>query len=151
MPTTYEVIVRRDGRFWYLEIPALDGATQARNLGEVEEMARDYIATVLDVPESTVAVEVAIALPDDVQAHLRHAEDLREQEARARAEAAKEVRVAARQLKDAGYTVRDIGAALKVSHQRAQQLVTVRSVEINPGAATDLAVHRESPRRMSSV
>ena len=37
----YEVVVRRDGRFLFIEIPSLDGATQARVLNEVEAMARD--------------------------------------------------------------------------------------------------------------
>lgn len=41
MTTRYDVTVRRDGRVWWVEIPALDGATQARTLGEVDVMARD--------------------------------------------------------------------------------------------------------------
>ena len=44
----YEVNVRRDGEFWLIQIPALDGVTQAERLEDVEMMARDYIATVTD-------------------------------------------------------------------------------------------------------
>lgn len=120
----YEVTVRRDGRFWYIEIPALDGATQARNLGEVDEMARDYISSVTEIPEERIEVAVTIELPADVQAHLAAASALREEEAHARARAAEESRAAARALKSQGLTVREVGAALGVSHQRAQQLIS---------------------------
>jgi hypothetical protein len=43
---------------------------------------------------------------------------------RAQAAAARERRIAARELKAKGLTVRDIGAALGISYQRAQQLVS---------------------------
>lgn len=120
----YEVTVRRDGRFWYIEIPAVDGATQARNLGEVDEMARDYISSLTDIPQERIEVAVTIELPADVQAHLAAASALREEEAHARARAAEESRAAARALKAQGLTVREVGAALGVSHQRAQQLIS---------------------------
>jgi hypothetical protein len=120
----YEVTARRDGRFWYIEIPALDGATQARNLGEVDEMAKDYISSVTDVPVDRIEVAVAIELSADVRAHLAAASALREEEAHARTRAAEESRAAARALKSQGLTVREVGAALGVSHQRAQQLIS---------------------------
>jgi hypothetical protein len=37
-------------------IPALDGITQARFPGEIEEMARDYIALVTDTPVAEIEV-----------------------------------------------------------------------------------------------
>lgn len=120
----YEVTVRRDGRFWYIEIPALNGATQARNLSEVDEMAKDYISTVTDIPESKIELDVTIELPADVQAHLAAALALRGEEAHARTRAAEESRAAARALRAQGLTVREVGAALGVSHQRAQQLIS---------------------------
>jgi hypothetical protein len=55
---TYEVVVTRDGRWWMIAIPALDGLTQARHRGEIEEMARDYIAVTLDAPIADVAVRI---------------------------------------------------------------------------------------------
>lgn len=120
----YEVTVRRDGRFWYVDIPALEGATQARNLGEVDEMAKDYISSVTDIPVAGLEVAVVIELPADVQAHLAAASALRDEEAHARSRAAEESRAAARALKSRGLTVREIGTALGISHQRAQQLVS---------------------------
>ncbi len=46
----YDVTVTRDGSWWMVEIPALDGLTQARRLSEVTEMSRSYVAVTLDVP-----------------------------------------------------------------------------------------------------
>jgi hypothetical protein len=122
----YEVTVRRDGRFWYIDIPAVDGATQARNLSEVDEMAKDYIAEVTAVSVNQIEVAVTIELPADVQAHLAAATVLREEEAHARSRAAEESRAAARALQAHGLTVREIGTALGISHQRAQQLASAR-------------------------
>jgi len=44
MSVTYDVDVTREGKWWMVSIPALDGLTQAYNLSEVEAMARSYIA-----------------------------------------------------------------------------------------------------------
>jgi DNA-directed RNA polymerase specialized sigma subunit len=123
-PERYEVNVRRDGRFWYIEIPVLDGATQARNLREVDEMARDYISSVADVPGEEVELAVTIELSAEVQAHLAAASALRDEAAHARSRAAEESRAAAQALKSQGLTVREVGTALGISHQRAQQLIS---------------------------
>jgi hypothetical protein len=121
--TNYEVQVRRDGRFWFIEIPALDGATQARNLGEVEEMARDYIASVAEFDSASFTIEQRIELPADVQQHLAKAQELWSVVSDARTHAAQESRAAAIALKSGGLTVREVGQLLGISHQRAQQLV----------------------------
>ena len=124
MSVPYAVTARLDGRFWYIEIPAIDGATQARNVGEVESMAVDYIAAVTDVAEGDVRVDVTLILPAAIQSHLSRAAELRLAEAEARTRAAEESRMAARELKAAGLTFREVGTVLGVSHQRAQQLVS---------------------------
>jgi len=36
---TYEIEIYRDGRWWVIRIPELDGLTQARWPGEVKSMA----------------------------------------------------------------------------------------------------------------
>jgi hypothetical protein len=119
----YQANVPRDGRFWYIEVPGLEGATQGRNLTEVEEMAREFIAIVTDTDVADVAVTINVELPPEVQRHLDAARALREEEAAARSQAAAEYRAAARALRAEGMTVREIGRALGVSFQRAQQLV----------------------------
>jgi hypothetical protein len=121
---TWSVNVQRDGKFWLIQVPGLDGGSQGRTLAEVDEMSRDFIAAMTDSPESSFDIDVIIQLPADVVAHLAESERLREQAAIARSQSAEEARIAARLLKSSGLTVREIGRALKVSHQRAQQLVT---------------------------
>ena len=57
---TYEVTEQRDGKFWFIRIPELDGVTQARTEAEVSVMARDYIAVTLDVPADSFDLEVTL-------------------------------------------------------------------------------------------
>jgi hypothetical protein len=47
-----------DGDFIFIRIPELDIATQARSRGEVAAMARDCIATWLDVPLDSFDLEI---------------------------------------------------------------------------------------------
>jgi hypothetical protein len=131
MTTTYRAIASRGERFWLVRVHGLgatdDGLpTQARTLADVEPWARDLIATYLDLEPDSFAVDVEIELPERVQAHLHNANELRGRAAKAQSESADEYRAAARGLKALGLTVRDIGAALNVSHQRAQQLLADR-------------------------
>ena len=53
---TWVYTVYRDGKWWMIQIPALDGLTQAMSEDAVEDQARDYVATVLDVEPSDVKV-----------------------------------------------------------------------------------------------
>ncbi|MBO0808960.1 MAG: hypothetical protein J2P32_11755 [Actinobacteria bacterium] len=120
---TYRVEADRDGRFWHIRVPEIRRSTQARNLREIEPMARDLIAIMDDVPAGSFAVDVRIALPEDVRRELETARDLRNRAAHAKSEAAAITRTAARQLHDQGVPLRDIGQLLDVSYQRAHQLV----------------------------
>ena len=56
--TTYKVEVERDGKWWMIHVPDIDGLTQARRLSEVEEMARSLIAISTDTRLEDVAVDV---------------------------------------------------------------------------------------------
>lgn len=57
----YDVhVTGREGRWWAIEIPALNGVTQAARLADVEAESRDYIAVTLDVAPSTVQVRVIV-------------------------------------------------------------------------------------------
>jgi hypothetical protein len=122
---TYDALVSRDGRWWMIEIPELDGLTQARRLDQVEKMAREYIAVTLDVPMSQVAVSVAgvevagqdlleaKALVEDLRRHAKQVEEL----------VADLTRELASALSSASVPVRDVSKVLGVSHQRVSQLV----------------------------
>jgi hypothetical protein len=55
---TYEIEVERDGRWWMIRIPELDGLTQARWPSEIKRMAREYIAVSTDQNIRDIAVRV---------------------------------------------------------------------------------------------
>lgn len=120
----YTANVTRDGRFWLIGVPEIDRHTQARNLAEIEPMARDLIAIMEEIEPDSFELDVTITMPSAIAAHLARAAELRVAEAAARVEAAAEVRTAAVALKDAGIPLRDLGKLLGVSYQRAHQLVS---------------------------
>jgi hypothetical protein len=65
----YDIEVTRDGRWWMITVPGLGGyvaadgsinvgdTTQARFPGEIEDMARDYIAVSTDTPIEDIEVQ----------------------------------------------------------------------------------------------
>jgi hypothetical protein len=126
---TYTAVASRGERWWVVRVLGLGNdpdeglPTQARTLAEVEPMARDLVALWLEAAPDSFDITVQVELPDSVNDHLRRAKKYADEAAHAQAEAASERRLAARDLKEAGLTVRDVGFALGVSHQRAQQLL----------------------------
>lgn len=126
--TTYHAEVERDGRFWHVHVPEVSRSTQARNLAEVEPMARDLIAVMEDIPADSFDVDVRLTVPEDVARELAQSAELRQEAARAQAEAAQLARAAAQRLRDLGLRdlglpLRDIGKVLGVTFQRAKQLL----------------------------
>lgn len=120
----FKAFASRDGKYWLVHIPELDRYTQARTLAEAEPMARELISLVRGVPEDSFELEWHNQLSDTVLHHLELARKYAGEAAWYQAEAANERRFAARAMRAEGMTVRDIGAALGVSHQRAQQLIS---------------------------
>jgi hypothetical protein len=120
----YHVRVERGDKFWLLHVDEIDRWTQARNLREVEPMARDLISLMEEVPTGSFELEIDITAPDAVAKHLERARQLADEAARARAGAAFESRQAALDLHKDGVPLRDIGTILGVSYQRAHQLVS---------------------------
>ncbi|WP_405068125.1 hypothetical protein OG558_42535 [Kribbella sp. NBC_01510] len=134
---SYEAAVTREGRWWMIEIPELDGLTQARRLDEVERAAREYIAVTTDVPLSQVAVEISgiqVAGQDLLEAKAL-VDDLRGRARQLDALIGDLTREVASALTDADVPVRDVSSVLGVSHQRVSQLVQA----VADGGASDLA------------
>lgn len=121
--STYTGTARQDGRFWFVEVDGV-GATQARHLREVDDMAADLVASMTGADVDDVKVEISVVLPAKVQQHLDEAERLHQVESAARRDAARASRAAARELAASGLPVRDVGKALGISHQRAHQLIS---------------------------
>ncbi|MFF0270814.1 hypothetical protein [Kribbella sp. NPDC004536] len=140
---TYEVTVRREGRWWMVAVPEIDGLTQARRLDEVERMAREYIAVSTDVPVSKVAVDVsgieaggqdlleAKTLVDGLRRRAKDLESL----------VAELTREVASALTEVDVPVRDVSSVLGVSHQRVSQLV--QSVAEGASRSATKAARRE--------
>jgi predicted RNase H-like HicB family nuclease len=56
----YRVQAERSGAWWAIHVPDLPGAfSQARHLSQVENMARDLIAFVLEVDTEDVSVSIS--------------------------------------------------------------------------------------------
>lgn len=119
---TFQVKVRRDGKWWYFEIPEVNMSGQARKLAEVETEAADIIATWLQIDADTVGVTLDV----DVPAEISNAwDEAKRREAIARQEnaaAARLAREAVKGLRDQGLSQADAGRLLGVTVQRVSQL-----------------------------
>jgi hypothetical protein len=140
--TTYTARVERGERFWLVTIPEIQRTTQARTLREVEPMARDLIAVMEQLDPQSFELKADIVFPPVAYEHWTRAAQLRDQSARAQAEAAEEARKAARSLAALGLTVRDVGTVLEVSHQRAAQLITEAGAPARSADGSDVAMDR---------
>ena len=113
---------RRDGRWWYIEIPELGTSGQARTLKEVEIVTREIAALWLDVDESTIEATVTLELPRQA-AQLWDEANAADIKAREAAQAAAVLRRSAvASLKAEGISQADAAKVLGVSEQRVSQL-----------------------------
>jgi hypothetical protein len=123
----YTASVRRDGKWWMVEVPAIGGTTQARRLSEAELMARELIAVTLDVPIDEVSVVVhfePISGLDDIAYRIAGVAAMREEATALEKRASQEAADLAARLAERGIPLRDVGTLLGVSHQRAHQLIS---------------------------
>jgi len=121
----YKIEIERDGRWWMVHIPELDGLTQARRLAEAELMGREWIAVTTGTPLDDVAVSViGITVPGmgNIQPNAEGLINARGQAAQAVRKAQKMAAEFVQELTAAGVPVRDAGELLHVSPQRISQL-----------------------------
>jgi hypothetical protein len=121
----YTAHVTREGRWWMVAVPEIDGLTQAVRLSEVATMARELVALVLDVEPDAFDLTVSIDRVGSTDLRDRLAEIARERDEAADLERrlARHTRSLARELAALDVSQRDIGTILGVSHQRAHQLL----------------------------
>lgn len=123
MRPTYTVEARRSGRWWAINVPEVRGAfSQARRLADVEPMAHDAIAAVLDVSGRSFDIVVRPILGESLDRLVRDARAARIVAQEAQLAAAERSAQALRSLQRAGVPMRDAGELLGISHQRAAQL-----------------------------
>lgn len=133
---TYKVIATRSGRWWAIESPDVPGAlSQSRRLDQAESMISEAISLMLDVPADSFDLKLTYAGINDVVdlAEKVHQARLAVEAAQADTDAAIHDLMAA--ATDADLSVRDIGKILKVSHQRAHQMLVKASGPGNSSAA----------------
>jgi predicted XRE-type DNA-binding protein len=123
----YKIEVVRDGRWWMVYIPEIDGVTQARRLAEAPTMAREYIALAKNVPYDDIHIETASIRMEEPEFRelLEAAQEIRVLRARANEleqQALGYCREFAHWLTTYGVPVRDIAELLEVSPQRVSQL-----------------------------
>lgn len=121
--TTYKATATREGRWWIVTVSELDAVTQARNVAEIDVMARGLVAALLDVEEDSVNVDVELRLPEGLQADLDESRRLRAEAAAAASRAADSSRGLVHALIQVEHmTQSDAAAVLGISQQRVQQL-----------------------------
>jgi hypothetical protein len=123
----FKIEVVRDGRWWMVHIPEIDGLTQARRLSEAETMAREYIALDQNLPYDDIKVETASVRTGDpeIREILEMAREIRSKRAHAQQleqEALSDAQQFAHWLTTYGVPVRDIAELLDISPQRVSQL-----------------------------
>lgn len=147
--SAYTAKAVREGRWWVVTVPELGGrATQVRRLDQVDEYVRDLIGLFTDDDATSAEVHVKVGVGDTaVQKRLDRALVTRQKAVEVATAAAEETRGAAVELQRQGLSVRDIGVALGVSFQRAQQLVSPPASGRSTRSATVTAGRKPSPRR----
>jgi len=122
----YTATITREGKWWMVHIPELDGVTQARRLSEAGRMAQEYVAVTLNVPIESVTVNVeveSVGPVKNIRARVSSIQTERAQAAELESKALAETTTLARELVSADVPLRDVGAVLGVSFQRVHQLV----------------------------
>lgn len=64
MPLLVHVEVHREGRFWGIDIPSVDAATQAYGWADIRSMAQDCAAGMLNVPSSRIKIGAVRLTPE---------------------------------------------------------------------------------------
>lgn len=122
--TSYTVTAERSGKWWVLQAQEAPGAiSQVSRLDQADQI-REAIAFVTGEPEDSIEIELHPILSEKLERARANADRLRALADRFSTAAAFESRQFARELAASGLTVRDVGAVLGVSYQRAQQLIT---------------------------
>jgi hypothetical protein len=119
---TYQVRAKRWAHGWELHIEGA-GVTQAHTLRDAERMARDYIALDTGADPDSFAVEITPEIGGELGERTAAARQAVADAEEARRAAAAQSRVAARRLREAGLSGRDIAAVLHVTPQRVSQLL----------------------------
>lgn len=129
----------RAGDWWAIEVPEVDGVfTQTKRLDQVEAMVRDAVSLLEDLPPESIEVDVQPEIDTVIEMGISLAKEARD-EAEAFARKAREFTAfAATMLAESGFSLRDIGVVLGVSHQRVGQILDAADSELEVGLPHDI-------------
>ncbi len=121
----FRVRAVRSGNWWAITVLDLPGVfSQSRRLDQVEPMAREAIALLLDVETSQIGpIDVDIVPPAPAAALIGKMNEALDAAHRATETATSARREAARALRADGLPMRDVGRLLGLSHQRVSQIL----------------------------
>jgi len=125
---TYQVTAQRDGDYWLLDVPAIGRATQSRRLDQADDMVRDLIAIMTDKPEDSFDIDLVVDLDPKLTRLISEVVVAKEEAARLQEAASAAQRQAIARLTRKGFTARDTGRLLGLTHQRVAQLRTEQQV-----------------------
>ena len=107
---------------WREHAPGLRSLFKARRLDQVEDVARDGISALLDIPPDSFTVVWTMRHPNAPGRIVSTASRARAAAESAQRESSEATKAAVDALAGVGYTYRDIGTILGITHQRAQQI-----------------------------
>lgn len=110
------------------------GVTQARRLDQVEHMARDLVAAMLDIDAQDVRVISTFEVSPDIDELLTAAKVAVEAAQLAQRRAGELMRQAARRLVEEHLPLRDIARLVGISFQRVHQLTAEPQDAVKTGA-----------------
>lgn len=120
---SFTVTARRmkNGR-WAISNEELGAYSQVSRLDQIEEEMREALAYLAGIEETEVEISVEPELDEPVSVALDRLVAARNAERDATANTRTISAATVQLLRDRGYSMRDIGALLGVSHQRVSQL-----------------------------
>ena len=128
--TKYLVRVERDeSGMWVATVPDVPGChTQGRTIEQARDRIREALQAWFDLPKEYDGELVDdVQLPPGARRLVRSAGEARRRAHAADAEASEKTREALNALVELGWSLRDAGAVIGVTRQRAQQLAKARA------------------------
>lgn len=116
-----EAVAHKEGKWWEIHIHELDQVTQASRAKDIQDMATDLAAVVLDLDPDEVEVNVTLRAPDEAHKRWVQAREDIEKAQELSAKGAAESRAVVAELSQQ-FTITEVARMLGISTQRVSQL-----------------------------
>lgn len=116
-----EAVAHKEGKWWMIHIHELDQVTQASRAKDIQDMATDLAAAVLDLDPDEVQVNVTLRAPDEAMQRWTQAREDLDKAQELAAKGAAESRAVVAELSDQ-FSITEVARMLGISTQRVSQL-----------------------------